>query len=307
MACRALSFLLLLSTCLLTIDARALRQRRQKLRSNQRAGLNQIMPLVLGGKPANPKVTASMALIRLSLVGGGSRICSGTIVRPDVILTAAHCMLFNRSRVLVERSVVFPQQVSLNTTGVQGHRISEIFVHRQYSPSGSLADFRNDIALVRMSTPVPSNRFATLVIGEAPKDGMRVVVAGYGKVSPTEWATELQQGMAINRNFDVCLADAPESLEAILHKFYFVCTVNTRDFGVCSGDSGGGLFYFASNSRLVQFGISSFISGGCGEEGALTFYTNLNSYEEDVWSIGMGLIPYDYVRSRSTMEGSKNP
>ena len=97
------------------------------------------------------------------------------------------------------------------------------------------------------------------------------------------------QGSLVYSDPAACAKALVPKRAAYAPKFH-VCSVFRSGYsGACLGDSGGGLFYFSRNGHLVQFGITSFVTGGnCGEVGQKGFFTTVQRYEGSIRTIMKG-------------------
>ena len=157
------------------------------------------------------------------LIVGGHSLCTGVAIAPDLVLTAAHCVLENGKYRLVSfdgrRAVV--------------KDVARVAPHPQFSLSADSPD----LALVKLATsPPPKLNPALLSERRAPPTvGERFVVAGFGVATQGERKTA-----GTLRAATLVVTDRPNS--------QLLSLVDPRKLGeraglgVCNGDSGGPVF-----------------------------------------------------------------
>src|SRR5215470_3739212 len=96
-------------------------------------------PALVGGAPQ-----ADQALARhVVLIMGGHSLCSGVAIAPDLVLTAAHCVLENGKY----RLVTFEGRRS------SSKEVTAVTPHPQFSPRSDAPD----LALVKLAAKPPPN------------------------------------------------------------------------------------------------------------------------------------------------------
>jgi hypothetical protein len=194
--------------------------------------------MVGGAQPAEQSIARHVVLIV-----GGNNLCTGVAIAPDLVLTAAHCVLANGKYRLL---------------AFEGRRpavkdVASVAPHPQFSPRSDAPD----LALVKLAAPPPPGLTpATFSERRVPPSvGDRFIVAGFGVAVQGDRKSAGRLRAAV-----LVATDRPSSQQLSL--------VDPRKLGesaglgVCNGDSGGPVFD-AQDRALI--GIISWSSRTDGE------------------------------------------
>lgn len=118
---------------------------------------------------------------RLELAGRG--FCTATLIAPDTILTAAHCVYdTNTGAAHAPRDLVFRAGL-LHGKAVATRRVSKIAAHAGFDPLGEMdqQNVTHDVALLRLEKPIPSNELNWFALHSDAVKPSKVSVVSYGR------------------------------------------------------------------------------------------------------------------------------
>ncbi|GGS39357.1 MULTISPECIES: S1 family peptidase [Actinokineospora] len=197
----------------------------------------------------------------------GRQYCGGTLVAPDKVVTAAHCVT---PFAVTDIKVVGGREDKEATAG-EVRPVTEAWVHPEYR---SVTE-GYDVAVLTLADPLP---YRLLPIAGADSDplyaaGEMATILGWGRTSAGGESSQflLKAEVPLYADDDCAAAYADFAPEPM------VCA-GLPEGGVdtCQGDSGGPLVV---DDTLV--GISSW-GEGCAEPGNPGVYTRVSTYAADI-------------------------
>ncbi|ALC46203.1 CG11841, partial [Drosophila busckii] len=236
-------------------------------------------PLIVGGKPAEPKEFAPMARL-------GNRndknvtnwFCGGTLINNRVVLTAAHCLYSDSGAVNVVRLGDLDFATETDDADPEDFGVQNITEHPDYK----YPDLYNDIALLKLDRGVRFNVYkhpACLPFDDGSKADT-FTATGWGDVKFAGRSSTRLLKVKLDNYGSVCpTASDIDELPNGFNVSTQLCIGSTERKDTCNGDSGGpALGYHADYPCMYHvMGITS-IGIGCGEPNKPTIYTRVHFY-----------------------------
>lgn len=168
-------------------------------------------------------------------------MCSGTLIAPQIILTAAHCI---PERGIGALKVIFSNKIA-NVNPSLTRLVAAAVTHPKYNPDQVTDTY--DIALVKIFGVAPENyQPASLLLPGTPiEQNMPLLVAGFG--INKAWIFKRGEGVL---RYQTLTVNDPRygNGELVMYQ--------SRKKGACSGDSGGPAF-LERDGQLILVGVLS--------------------------------------------------
>lgn len=226
---------------------------------------------IVGGVPADPgEYPYQVAVVRHGVVDGYQALfCGGSLISPDTVLTAAHCMEGETPSAIDVRSGI------TDLADPQGHRsgVRQIRVHPGYDP----ATTDNDVAILQLEHSLPEAPVAVAQTSQAAlwAPGTTATITGWGDTTGnSRYRTELREAEVPVVADEDCAA--AYGSDFVAGHMFCAGVLDLGGFDTCQGDSGGPIVVDNAGSPL-QIGVTSF-GEGCALPDFPGVYTRLDTY-----------------------------
>lgn len=266
---------------------------------------------IVGGQPVQSKSELNSSIVGIYDAGVGA-ICTGSLLPNNIILTAAHCIGPDATKMFI---IFDADMIGLLQGGnpVQIRQLvrqaTKAVVNPGWDPQVNAGkDFEwHDIALIKFAGSIPQGfKAATLLSDEKQlAQGTAVTLAGYGvdqiKVTQIDPKTYPNIDDAIAKEEVFCTSDKSQcekvessgagllrttSVKIAENHGSEILLDQTQGTGACSGDSGGPAYIAQPDGTFLLWGITSRGTVGCDQD---AIYTNALSYTQWITQTAAGL------------------
>jgi len=231
---------------------------------------------IVGGVVANANSWPAQALLYIK-TSGGTSMCGGTLIKRNVVLTAAHCtttLIGSNYQIYLGAH----DRTKLTATGVFRTTVSRVIVHSGYSSR----TMQNDIAILILSQPAPLSariQIACLpsLSSTFPSSNIDSWIVGWGTTSSQGSTSPLLR----NAKIQVLNPTTACSRYSPTYWTLQVCAgLTTGGKDTCQGDSGGPLYVsgtIGGKTKYIHAGITSY-GIGCALKDYPGIYTRTAAY-----------------------------
>lgn len=216
-------------------------------------------PQIVGGTVTTPYSRP----YQVALLLNGRQGCGGTLISPNWVLTAAHCLDSASTNSLTVQVGAH----SISRRDGQNLRVSQIIKHENWRGAQGIRSGW-DIAVLRLATPAA----ASITPARLPTAALEAQIAGVGRyVTVSGWGLTSNQGSPSDVLREVnlpvisnssCSSELGFNLPASV-----ICGGGTGGVSACNGDSGGP-FAASANGKFYSIGT---VSWGNACRGATAF------------------------------------
>ncbi|XP_024083714.1 modular serine protease-like isoform X2 [Cimex lectularius] len=193
-------------------------------------------------------------------------VCGGTIIHPNLVLTAAHCLVDKNNKVINASEVVvaagkFKRNLKDHEEAQQTTGVRDIIIPESYA--GFKSRFEHDIAVLNLAETLALNDFVLPACIDWQRQGIYSLnalgtIVGWGFTEELVYSDELKEIHMPYLLKQKCWEKFPEfTLFITTDKF---CVIYQNGSGAQFGDSGGGMTFTRADIHFVH-GVVSLKTG----------------------------------------------
>ncbi|KAI2505441.1 peptidase [Fragilaria crotonensis] len=224
---------------------------------------------IVGGLLADEGEFKFMTTIFVDYAGSLTFICGGSLIAPDIVLTAAHC----------GTSIVAGVRVGSNDLHSGGDMRSVVSqcLHPSYQALGPVT---NDFMLLKLDSPIDTSEYPIVELNDdtaMPQVDDMLTVIGFGRTSTFSAPSEslLKVDVPVT-SYDLCDQEYGGDL---VEDIQFCAGFAEGGKSSCMGDSGGPILEMRG-STPVQVGVVSYGPEDCALPGTSVVYARVTGAYE---------------------------
>lgn len=267
-------------------------------------------PKIIGGVVAtNGEIPWQVALVGGSAIDlYNGQFCGGSLIHPSWVLTAAHCVTVGTTPDAPSTVDVVAGINNLSSgVGFQRSDVTQIIVHPSWNPSS----FDNDVALLKLTTPISlggSGQGATAIIPLVPANvgslaTANALVSGWGNTSTVGSAYPTDLYKVVLPVIDNSVCNDSSHYNGSITNNMLCAGFDAGGYDSCQGDSGGPLAV-VNSGQFQLAGVVSF-GTGCAQPLRPGVYARVSQYTSWISSsIGTSLVNSVLPTSRTIQVGT---
>lgn len=257
-------------------------------------GPDAVAPRIVGIPGSVRPTTDVMDCVYIGIAPGGGRgacLCTGTLIAPRIVVTAAHCVTAGPKCTGNATHIYVCNDVSASNK--RRFDVQRTVRHPQYSGAPS---YRNDIALLLLAEPVTgvsARKFATATEINSAKGFLAM---GFGRNNANQTGTKME-GYVATRSAS-CAPPANSQFGCFPGENLIAGGYGYGGGDSCNGDSGGPCFYMGKDKRLYLAGLTSRGLPGlpCGGGGCYVRVDHHQAWiKEKMKELGATQVEIDYI------------